>query len=82
MRTSRLLILAIALLAMGFITVGSNWHGDFGFNVGAPLTANSLRFNGSATGASALVGIITIPLGLIALLLTLISAVIDETGRK
>jgi hypothetical protein len=81
MRAIQLFILAGVLLVAGVVSIASGWHGNAGVNLGMPVTATSVSFSGSANGASALVGILTIIPGVIIFIIAVIMALVRMADR-
>jgi hypothetical protein len=81
MRAIQLFILAGVLLVVGIVSIASGWHGNAGVNLGFPISGTSVTFTGSASGASALVGILTIILGVIIFFVAVIVALVRMADR-
>lgn len=78
MHLNRLFIATAVLLIMGVGTILSGFHGNAGFNFGLPLSVTSMALSINATGARALVGVLSVVLGAVLFVITLISAIVQE----
>lgn len=71
MKSKRLLIVAAVFFLLGFVSLWWGWHGNAGVNVAYPIAGTSVQFCGSASGGSALIGILGLFFGTIVLLVAL-----------
>jgi len=78
MKTSRLLILAFLLLAVGIWLIASYCQGTAGFDTGIPVSGTKLHIEITTTGYPALIGLCCTVFGLLFLCLAFLSAIAKE----
>lgn len=78
MKTSRLLIVAFLLLAVGVFLIANYTHGDAGFSVAVPVAGTKISLNINTTGWPALVGVPSLIFGMLFLILAFLSAIGKE----
>ena len=78
MKTSRLLLLAFLLLAIGIWVIASYCHGDAGFDAGIPVDGTKVHIDITTTGYPALIGVPCVLFGAFFLCLAALSAIAKE----
>ena len=71
-------IVAAFSFLLGFISLGLGWHGNASVNVAYPIAGTSVQFCGSASGGFALMGILGLLLGMLALLVAFIGMILTR----
>jgi hypothetical protein len=72
-----LIIISDCLILVGIAILGSGWNGSANLSGAFPFHASSVSFNGSATGAYALLGVPALFIGLILMVASLIWITVD-----
>lgn len=62
--------ITILLLLTGIVALASGWNGNAGADLAVPVAGSSFKFCGEATGWHALLGIIGLLSGIIALIIS------------
>lgn len=78
MKTSRLLLLAFLLLAIGIWFITNYCHGTAGFDFGIPVDGTKVHLDLTTTGYPALIGVSCTLFGLLLLCLAFLSAIAKE----
>lgn len=78
MKTSRLLIFAFLLLAIGIGLIASYCHGDVGFDAGIPISNTKIHIDITTTGYPAVIGVPCAFFGLLLFCLAFLSAIAKE----
>jgi hypothetical protein len=78
MKTSRLLLLAFLLLAIGIVLIAGYCNGTAGFSAGIPVDGTKIHIDITTTGWPALMGVPCTLFGLFFLCLAFLSAVAKE----
>ncbi|HTZ95067.1 MAG TPA: hypothetical protein VMB18_01640 [Terriglobales bacterium] len=74
-------IVSDGLVLLGLIILASGWKGSANVRGAIPFHASSVSFNGSATGAYALLGTPCLAIGLILMVVALIWTTVDVVQR-
>ena len=76
-----LTIVSDCLVLVGLILLASGWNGSANVTGAFPFHSSSVSFNGSATGAHALIGVPSLVVGLILMGVSLIWSAVDAVQR-
>ena len=82
MKTSYLHILALVLLATGFLCIWSAWHGEANLSTGIPVGISSIKLCGSATGGRTLVGFLSGIAGIVLYGVALVRTILDGSHTQ
>jgi hypothetical protein len=82
MKTDRLVIFSVVLLAAGLAWLFGNTHGTMSFNAALPPSGSTFVFNLNNQGASALFGVLITIVGLISLVIAFILAIFNVLGPR
>lgn len=74
-------IISDGLVLLGLIILGSGWNGNANVSGAFPFHSSSVSFNGSATGAYALLGVPCLAVGLILMVVSLVWTTVDVVQR-
>lgn len=74
MRTRRYLVICLILVVMGLGSLAEGANGNAGVHFGYPLSANSVQFSVTSSGAWALLGVFGALGGIVFFLLALIAS--------
>ena len=70
-------IISDGMVLLGLIILGSGWNGNANVSGAFPFHSSSVSFNGSATGAHALLGLPCLVGGVILMVVSLIWTTVD-----
>lgn len=82
MKTDRMIIVSFVLLAIGVIWLATHWNGTIGFSAAYPFAGSSFQFMITNKGVSAVFGVMFTVLGIVALFVTFVQAVLNVASIR
>lgn len=81
MKIKTLTAVAGFVFLLGVAFLGASWNGNASLNFGWPASSNSVQFCGSASGLSALAGVVGIVAGVVLIAISMIRALLRTAPR-